>query len=89
MKLLIMHEKKRHEVLIAGSATIMELKEKLQPITGVDAEAQSLSLVNSRDPLCDELPLSQQGVQEHTRPCPQAPGSTASLCSPPDRCAGP
>ena len=40
MKIRVAHGARRHEVTISGSATVAELKDKLQPLTGVPPQAQ-------------------------------------------------
>ena len=61
MKIRVAHGARRHEVTIPGSTTVAELKEKLQPLTGVPPEAQDLQIMG--DSLCDEASLAEQGVQ--------------------------
>ena len=61
MKIRVAHGARRHEVTISGSATVAELKDKLQPLTGVPAQLQDLQIMG--DSLCDEASLAEQGVQ--------------------------
>ena len=39
MKVIVLHGAKKHELVIPGSATVSELKDKLKALTGVAAEA--------------------------------------------------
>eukprot|EP00320_Phaeocystis_rex_P006915 CAMPEP_0119080450 /NCGR_PEP_ID=MMETSP1178-20130426/112023_1 /TAXON_ID=33656 /ORGANISM="unid sp, Strain CCMP2000" /LENGTH=234 /DNA_ID=CAMNT_0007063051 /DNA_START=26 /DNA_END=730 /DNA_ORIENTATION=+ len=61
MKIRVAHGARRHEVMIPGSTTVADLKDKLQQLTGVPAEAQDLQIMG--DSLCDEASLEEQGVQ--------------------------
>ena len=61
MKIRVAHGARRHEVTISGSATVAELKDKLQPLTGVPAQLQDLQIMG--DSLCNEASLAEQGVQ--------------------------
>ena len=65
MKVRVAHGARRHEVLIPGSTTIADLKDKLQQLTGVPAEAQDLQMMG--DSLCDEASLAEQGVQDRDK----------------------
>ena len=65
MKLLVLHEGRRHQILIPGTASVAELKEKIQVATQVDAEQQRLVFEHSD--LCDEMTLAEQGVQDRDR----------------------
>ena len=57
MKIRVAHGARRHEVTISGSATVAELKDKLQPLTGVPAQLQDLQIMG--DSLCDEASLAE------------------------------
>ena len=46
MQIRLAHGARRHEVMISGSATVAELKEKLQPLTGVPPELQVLTVLS-------------------------------------------
>ena len=41
---------RRHEVTISASATVAELKDKLQPLTGVPPELQVLTVLSRHQP---------------------------------------
>ena len=46
MQIRLAHGARRHEVTISGSATVAELKDKLQPLTGVPPELQVLTVLS-------------------------------------------
>ena len=50
MQIRLAHGARRHEVMISGSATVAELKEKLQPLTGVPPELQVLTVLSRHQP---------------------------------------
>ena len=50
MKIRVNHGMRRHEVTIPGSATVAELKDKLQPLTGVPPELQVLTVLSRHQP---------------------------------------
>lgn len=65
MKVLVLYEGARHQVQIAGTQSAGELCAKLEPLNGIAAESMTLTL--GREPLCHELPLAEQGVQDRDR----------------------
>jgi len=65
MKVLVLCEGTRHQVQIAGTQSAGELCAKLEPLIGIAAESMTLTL--GREPLCLELPLAEQGVQDRDR----------------------
>ena len=65
MKVLVLYEGARHQVQIAGTQSAGELCAKLEPLIGIAAESMTLTL--GREPLCHELPLAEQGVQDRDR----------------------
>ena len=50
MKIRVAHGARQHEVTISGSATVAELKDKLQPLTGVPPELQALTVLSRHQP---------------------------------------
>ena len=50
MQIRLAHGARRHEVMISGSATVAELKEKLQPLTGVPPKLQVLTVLWRHQP---------------------------------------
>ena len=58
-------EGRRHEILIAGTASVADLKEKIKAGMGVDPEHCTLEF--ERTALCDEMTLAEQGVQDRDR----------------------
>lgn len=65
MQILIASSKQRVALVIPGSATVWELKEKVERQADIKASMQELRLRG--DVLCDEMTLSEQGVQDHER----------------------
>ena len=65
MHVLVASDSHRCTVLVPGSATAWELKEKVQKQTKVKAELMTLSLHG--EVLCDELTLSEQQVADRDR----------------------
>ena len=80
MKVIVLHGAKKHELVIPGSATVSELKDKLKALTGVAAEAQDLQMMG--DSLCDEASLAEQGVQDRDKIQLVTTGATAAAAPP-------
>lgn len=80
MKVIVLHGTKKHEIVIPGSATVSELKDKLKGLTGVAAEAQDLQMMG--DSLCDEASLAEQGVQDRDKIQLVTSGAAAAAAPP-------
>lgn len=65
MHILVANETVRCAVVITGSATVSELKEKVQKQTNLQAEAMVLSIHG--DTLCDEMTLAESHVRDRDR----------------------
>jgi len=65
MHILVASSKQRVAVVIAGSATVWELKEKVEKQADIKAGDQELRLHG--EVLADEMTLSEQGVQDRDR----------------------
>eukprot|EP00966_Prymnesium_polylepis_P266786 6162946-Prymnesium_polylepis.1 len=81
MHILVRSDTHRAAVVIQGSATIAELKEKVEKQSGISAATMELRF--DGEPLADEMTLSEQGIQDRDRiemvvTDPNAPASSGA-----------
>ena len=82
MHLLVFNDKVRVAIVVAGSATVYELKEKVAKQTAGAWPVGAQELRLHGELLADEMTLSEQGVADRDRielASPAAPGASESM----------